>query len=79
MSLIRKIYVTDEVTGDTQNVTNGSADVAVTNIETIEDGDILKVYTKDINLEPILTDILKELKKIEYHLSIASDTDLTNL
>lgn len=79
MSLIRKIYVTDEVTGDTQNVTNGSADVAVTNIETVEDGDILKVYTKDINLEPILTDILKELKKIEYHLSIASDTDLTNL
>ena len=42
-------------------------------------GGIDKMATTDINAIQLLIGILAELKKIEFHLSIATDTDLTNL
>jgi len=37
------------------------------------------VESKDLDVKELLIEMLRELKKIEYHLSIASDADLTNL
>ena len=41
-------------------------------------GGIDKIATTDINTIQLLVGMLAELKKIEYHLAIATDTDLTN-
>jgi len=48
----------------------------VQGIDTILDEGI---EAKDLDVKELLIEMLRELKKIEYHLSIASDADLTNL
>ena len=41
-----------------------------------EEGGINKVTTVDLSVKDLLIEILNTLKKIEYHLAIASDTNL---
>ena len=41
----------------------------------LEDG----IEVKDLEVKELLIMMLLELKKIEYHLMLASDADLTNL
>jgi len=36
------------------------------------------INVEDLNVRELLIEMLKELKKIEYHLMLASDADLTN-
>jgi len=47
----------------------------VQGVETILDEGI---KTEDRTTKELLIEVINELKKIEYHLSIASDADLTN-
>jgi|GEM_PF-4359358 len=42
------------------------------------EGGVRKVTVVDLSTKELLIEVLRELRKIEYHLSIASDTDLTN-
>ena len=53
----------------------GTVDIGA---EVSEVGGVDKIAITDTNAIQLLFGILTELKKIEYHLSIATDTDLTN-
>lgn len=44
-----------------------------------EEGGQDKVAVVDVSTKELLIEILNELKKMEYHLSIGSDADLTTL
>jgi hypothetical protein len=43
-----------------------------------EEGGVKKMNVTDSNQEQLLTDILKELKKMNLHMSLMDDTVLTN-
>ena len=51
-------------------------DIAIASKGGQEQGGTKVVYVHDANVMQLMTEVLTELKKIEYHLSLMTDADL---
>jgi hypothetical protein len=46
--------------------------------DVVDEGGVEKLNVTDVSTEGLLTDILKELKKMNLHLSLMTDVDIKN-
>jgi len=52
--------------------------ILYSNVPTITDGNVQKVLVDDFNGSVLLSDILKEMKKMNLHMSIVNDMSIEN-